>query len=122
MVNFKNDSSQFLSILNYPNWVGSIDGKHTRIKSPPPLKSLCYNYRVLRVDEECKFTAIDVSSYGKGGDAGIYLKRKLGKRYEIIHSTLPVTDIVESHVIVGDKAFVLCSKTWLNLSQDSNLF
>lgn len=31
------------------------------------------------VDEECKFTSVDISSYGREGDAGIYLKSKIGK-------------------------------------------
>lgn len=32
------------------------------------------------VDADCKFTAIDVGSYGREGDAGIYLKSKIGKK------------------------------------------
>ncbi|GFV09212.1 hypothetical protein TNCV_4345731 [Trichonephila clavipes] len=32
-------------------------------------------------------TAVDVGSYGREGDAGIYLKSEIGRRIKIIHST-----------------------------------
>lgn len=31
------------------------------------------------IDAYCKFTAVDIGPYGKEGDAGIYLKSKIGK-------------------------------------------
>ncbi|GFU62744.1 DDE Tnp4 domain-containing protein [Trichonephila clavipes] len=65
------------------------------------------------VDADCKFTAVDVGSYGREGDAGIYLKSEIGQR--IKNNTfnipppkaLPGTDTVIPHVIVGDEAFAL---------------
>ncbi|GFS70386.1 pyruvate kinase [Trichonephila clavipes] len=64
------------------------------------------------VDADCKFTAVDVGSYGREGDAGIFLKSEIGRR--IKNNTfnvpppkaLPGTDTVIPHVIVGDEAFV----------------
>jgi hypothetical protein len=65
------------------------------------------------VDAECKFIAIDVGSYGREGDAGIYLKSKLG---QLIRTNafnipppqmLPETNDVVPYVIIGDEAFAL---------------
>lgn len=65
------------------------------------------------VDADCKFIAVDIGSYGREGDAGIYLKSQLGRKiqnneFNIPPSqTLPGTDSLVPHVIVGDEAFAL---------------
>ncbi|GFT15996.1 DDE Tnp4 domain-containing protein [Trichonephila clavipes] len=63
------------------------------------------------VDADCKFTAVDVGSYGREGDAGIYLKSEIGRRIKNntfnVPKALPGTDTVIPHVIVGDEAFAL---------------
>ncbi|GFU51349.1 pyruvate kinase [Trichonephila clavipes] len=58
-----------------------------RIKAPKNSGSLFYNYKdyhsmvmLAVVDANCKFTAVDVGSYGREGDAGIYLKSEIGRR------------------------------------------
>ena len=57
--------------------------------------------------------AIDVGSYGREGDAGIYLKSNIGQLIQENRFYIPDpkplsrTDIVVPHVIVGDKAFAL---------------
>lgn len=113
-------SSTFFSRCNFPNCVGAIDGKHVRIKAPNNSGSLFFNYKEYHsivllaiVDANCKFIAIDVGSYGREGDAGIYLKSKMGKN--INNNTfnipppqpLPGTNDTVPHVIVGDEAFAL---------------
>ncbi|GFT15149.1 DDE Tnp4 domain-containing protein [Trichonephila clavipes] len=99
----------------------AIDGKHIRIKAPKNSRSLFYNYKdyhsmvmLAVVDADCKFTAVDVGSYGREGDAGIYLKSEIGRRIKKNNTfnvpppkALPGTDTVIPHVIVGDEAFAL---------------
>lgn len=116
----KSTAKVFHMKWNFPNCVGAIDGKHIRLKAPKGSGSLYYNYKeyysmvlLALVDAECKFLAIDVGSYGKEGDAGIYLKSQLGKRIKRNQfgmpapSALPGTKVVLPHVIVGDEAFAL---------------
>lgn len=116
----RRNASLFLSKWNYPNCVGAIDGKHIRIKAPKTSGSQYYNYKeyysivlLAVVDAECKFIAIDVGSYGREGDAGIYLKSNIGKNIKSntfnmpAPQSLPGTSTVLLHVIVGDEAFAL---------------
>ncbi|KAL4143983.1 hypothetical protein QTP88_006228 [Uroleucon formosanum] len=116
----RQNSSQFFSKWNFPNCVGAIDGKHIRIKAPKRSGSLYFNYKeyysivlIAVVDADCKFTAVDIGSYGREGDAGIHLKSQIGK---IIKNNtfnipapkeIPGTNTVVPHVIVGDEAFAL---------------
>ncbi|KAL4120165.1 hypothetical protein QTP88_012895 [Uroleucon formosanum] len=65
------------------------------------------------VDANYKFIVVDIGSYGKEGDSGIFLKSTMGK--QVLNgsfgfpedSTLPGSSIVVPHVIVGDEAFSL---------------
>jgi len=65
------------------------------------------------VDANYKFVVIDVGSFGREGDSGIFLKSILGQ--QILNgslnfpkeSTLPGTDKVLPYVILGDQAFRL---------------
>jgi len=65
------------------------------------------------VDANYKFVIVDIGSYGKEGDSSIFLKSLIGQ--QILNgsfrfpeeSSLPGSNIVVPHVIVGDKAFRL---------------
>lgn len=116
----RQNSDQFFSKWNFPNCVGAIDGKHIRIKAPKRSGSLYFNYKeyysivlLAVVDADCKFTAVDIGSYGREGDAGIYLKSQIGKMIKNnafnipAPKVLPGTNNVVPHVIVGDEAFAL---------------
>lgn len=117
---FKRIADDYFTHWNYPNCVGAIDGKHVRIKCPPKSGSTHFNYKdffsvvlLAIVDANCKFIAVDIGSYGREGDAGIFLKSEIGK--QIKNGTfgipppakLPNTDIELPHVILGDEAFAL---------------
>ncbi|GFV81209.1 uncharacterized protein TNCV_4772371 [Trichonephila clavipes] len=90
MGQFQKIAQQYSTKWNFPNCIGAIDGKHARIKAPKNSGSLFYNYKdyhsmvmLAVVDADCKFTAVDVGSYGREGDAGIFLKSEIGRRIKV---------------------------------------
>lgn len=79
-------AKEFLDKWNFPNCCGAIDGKHVRIVCPKLSGSLCCNYKVYFstvllavVDANCKFMFVDIGSYGKEGDPGIFERSSLGR-------------------------------------------
>ncbi|XP_072400203.1 uncharacterized protein [Diabrotica undecimpunctata] len=65
------------------------------------------------VDAHYKFIAVDIGSYGKNSDGGIFASSKLGRALEqgTIHipeeTVFPGTAIMAPYVIIGDSAFPL---------------
>ncbi|GFS99817.1 DDE Tnp4 domain-containing protein [Trichonephila clavipes] len=114
---FQKITQQYSTKWNFTYCIGAIDGKHVRIKAPKNTGSLFYNYKdyhsMAVVDADYIFTAVDVGSYGREGDAGIFLRSEIGRR--IKNNTfnipppkpLPGIDTVVPHVIVEDEAFAL---------------
>lgn len=115
----KQNSSIFYTKWNFPHCVAAIDGKHVRIKCPNNSGSLFFNYKeyfsivlLAMVDADCKFIAVDVGSYGKEGDSGIFAKSVMG---QLVYSgqffppdeELPVLEKKMPYVIIGDEAFRL---------------
>lgn len=113
-------AKEFWEEWNFPNCIGAIDGKHVRIVCPAKSGSLFYNYKeyfsivlLAIVDAKYKFLAVDIGSYGKEGDSGIFAKSVMGKK--IYDGTfgfppdneLPKSDKCLPYVIVGDEAFRL---------------
>lgn len=118
---FKTRASEFWERWNFPNCVGAIDGKHVRVMSPDKTGSLYFNYKsyfsivlLAIVDAKSKFLAIDVGSYGKEGDSGIFTKSVMGQQIYTEQFGLPAENIqlpgsnkCLPYVIVGDEAFRL---------------
>ncbi|KAL4104241.1 hypothetical protein QTP88_019550 [Uroleucon formosanum] len=119
-VDLKTKADEFYQKWNFPNCVLAIDGKHVRIQCPSNSGSLFFNYKeyfsivlLAMVDANYKFIAIDVGSFGREGDSGIFLKSSMGQ--QVLNCTfgfpedcaLPGTDIKVPHVILGDQAFRL---------------
>lgn len=112
-------SNEYYVKWNFPNCIGTIDGKHVRIRCPMKSSSLYYNYKgffsivlLAVVDANYKFMFIDVGSYGKEGDSGIFEKSTLGKAF--FNGTLlppprrlPNSQLLLPHVLIGDDAFKL---------------
>ncbi|XP_035597440.1 uncharacterized protein LOC118361534 [Oncorhynchus keta] len=68
-------AAKFLERWNYPNCLGSIDGKHVVIQAPPCSGLQFYNYKgkysvvlLAVVDAIYCFRVVDVGAYGKGSD------------------------------------------------------
>lgn len=119
-IDWKNKSDEFLKRWDFPNVVGALDGKHVRVVAPDNSGSLFFNYKkyfsivlLALVDANCKFVVVDIGSYGKEGDAGIFNKSAMGKM--IADGTkifpdpqyLPNSNIMLPYVVLGDEAFRL---------------
>jgi hypothetical protein len=119
---FKKIAEEFRSLWNFPNCIGSIDGKHIRLKCPRNSGSQFFNYKqfhsmVLQavVDARMKFIAVDVGAYGKQSDGGVFRYSTLFQNLETgtlqvpDAVALPNSDIIVPHVFVGDEAYPLTS-------------
>lgn len=110
----------FYEKWQFPNCIGSIDGKHVQIKRPNKSGSMYFNYLntysivlLAIVDHDCKFTCVDAGGYGKNSDGGIFEASSMGQRID--NGTLNVPDgraLLGQHertpcVLVGDEAFPL---------------
>jgi hypothetical protein len=113
MINVKD----YCNIWNYPNCWASIDGKHIRIRCPSNAGSLFFNYKnfhsivlLALVDARYRFIAIDVGSYGREGDATIFMTSPIRKQIDNdafnipAPTNLPTSSVIQLHVILGDEA------------------
>jgi len=115
-------SREYKELWNFPNCIGSLDGKHINIQCPINSGSAYFNYKGVNsivllalVDAHYRFITIDVGSYGRNSDGNVFAKSALGKALE--NDTLdvpPDTPIAENgdpmpYVIVADEAFPLKS-------------
>ena len=76
---------EFSNFWNFPNCVGSLDGKHIVITSPPDSSSLFFNYKqtfstnlMALVDANYKFIFIDIGQYGSNADGPVFMKSDFG--------------------------------------------
>ena len=103
---------------NFPNCIGSIDGKHFHIQCPKMSGSTFFNYKhtfstlvLAMCDYNYKFTYVNIGSAGREGDAGVFGQSKLYHSLECnsLHIPPPClvngTDVELPYVIVGDEAF-----------------
>lgn len=120
-VNLTEKAKEFWNAWHFPNVIGAIDGKHVRVMCSDKSGSLFFNYKhyfsivlLAIVDANYQFLFVDIGSYGKEGDAGIFKKSQIGK--DILENKfkfsapalLPYSkNIILPHVILGDEAFQL---------------
>jgi hypothetical protein len=113
-------SNEFFQRWNFPNCIGSIDGKHICLKCPPNSGSMYYNYKYYPIvlqaiaDAQYRFIAIDIGAYGKQSDGGIFRS----SLYQLLNSNnfnipddkeLPLTEVKLPFVMLGDEAYLLLS-------------
>lgn len=121
---WKSIAEDYYSLWNFPNCLGALDGKHITIQAPPNSGSLYFNYKktfsvvlLALVDAHYNFIAVDVGSYGKNSDGGIFSNSNLGRAIEQnkLHipqdEKLPNTALKLPYVFVADEGFPL--KTYL---------
>lgn len=110
----------FYEKWQFPNCLGSIDGKHVTIKCPNNSGSnyFCYLQKfsvvlLAVVDFDYKFITIDVGGYGRNSDGGLFEASVFGQR--LANKTLNVPEnrplpnqaVPTPCVLVGDEAFPL---------------
>uniref|UniRef100_A0A6P7HI19 Uncharacterized protein LOC114349058 n=1 Tax=Diabrotica virgifera virgifera TaxID=50390 RepID=A0A6P7HI19_DIAVI len=86
---WQKSADDFLNMWQFPNCIGSLDGKHVTIKCPGKTGSnhFCYLKKfsivlMAIVDANYKFICIDVGGYGKNSDGGIFENSNMGQRFE----------------------------------------
>ena len=119
---WKKISDGFRKAWNFPNCVGSIDGKHVVIQAPPKGGSAYYNYKnahsiVLMAvcDSQYCFTLVDIGDFGRHSDGGVFANSNFGKGVESNSIGLPDPQSLPGspinskfpYVFVGDAAFPL---------------
>lgn len=116
---WKKSEEGFSALWGFPNCIGSIDGKHIKLKCPKNSGSgyFCYkNYFSLvllaLVDPYYKFIVVDIGSYGRHSDSAIFENSAFYRQYIdgktiLPPKPLPGTRAPMPHVIVGDEGFAL---------------
>lgn len=82
---YKNISNGFLEKWNFPNCIGSFDGRHCIIQAPPRSGSLYFNYKktfsivlMAACDHDYKFILVAVGSYRSHNDVSIFSDSEIG--------------------------------------------
>lgn len=126
---------------NFPNCLGSVDGKHVRIVKPANSASIYYNYKkyfsiVLMAvcDANYTFIYVDVGSYGKCADSTIFEQSVLYRRILSNTMDLPEDTPISNEnptpmpfVFVADDAFslshrVMCPYVGQRLDNKKKIF
>ncbi|XP_076118925.1 uncharacterized protein LOC143099900 [Alosa pseudoharengus] len=107
---------------NFPNCLGSVDGKHVVIEAPDNSGSLYYNYKgtysivlLAVVDADYLFRVVDVGGYGRTSDGGSLYNSAFGEGLRDGTLDLPEDAVIPGSehrgpmpfVFVGDEAFPL---------------
>ncbi|XP_039652101.1 uncharacterized protein LOC120556524 [Perca fluviatilis] len=115
-------ADDFFHKWNFPNCLGSIDGKHVVIQAPSNSGSLYFNYKhtfsivlLAVVDADYLFRVVDVGSYGRNSDGGTLNNSPFGEALKDGTLDLPEDRVIAGaehrgrlpHVFVGDEAFPL---------------
>ena len=115
-------ADEFWKKWQFPNCLGSVDGKHVVMLKPWRSGSRYFNYKgtcstvlMALVDAKYKFIAIDTGSFGRNSDGGIFSRSALGRRFMNDDFNFPQRQCLPNFeqtgqlpfVAVGDEAFPL---------------
>lgn len=117
---FKNIANDYFRLWQFPMCLGSIDGKHCRVKCPAKSGSSFFNYKqffsiILQgvADANKRLIAIEVGGRGKQSDGGTFHYSTLNKLMENGGLPIPPPDILPGttsrspYVFIGDEAYPL---------------
>ncbi|XP_065212933.1 uncharacterized protein LOC135840368 [Planococcus citri] len=127
---FKLIAAEYNRLWNFPNCVGSLDGKDIRIKRPEESGSI-----VLQAvaDAHYRFIFIDVGAYGKQSDGGIFAASTLSKfiddrsNFPSDYPVMEGLDVRLPYCFLCDDAYPLKSNmmkpfSGRNLSAEQNIY
>ncbi|RVE44383.1 hypothetical protein evm_010953 [Chilo suppressalis] len=109
----------YREIWNFPNCLGSIDGKHVAIKCPRNSGSNFFCYKnffsivlLAIVDPFYKFIVVDIGSCGRFSDSGIFENSTFYREFIVGKTLLPPKPLPAMnepipHVLIGDEGFAL---------------
>ena len=115
-------AANFEQLWDFPHCIGAVDGKHVVVKCPDNSGSLYFNYKntfsivlMALVDANHQFKAIDVGSFGRNNDAGIFDGSALGQAIRNGSLNFPESRPLPGgealgpvpYVVVADPAFPL---------------
>ena len=115
-------AQNFETLWQFPHCLGAIDGKHILIQAPHNSGSLYFNYKgtfsvvlMAIADANLRFIFVDVGSYGRNSDGGIFANSKFGKALRDSKLEIPDEEALPGddggalvpYVFVGDEAFPL---------------
>lgn len=113
----KNSVEGFSELWGFPNCLGSIDGKHIKLKCPSNSGSSYFCYKIFFsivllavVDPYYKFIVVDIGSYGRHSDSAIFENSAFFQQYingKTILPSKPLPGTDNSVVFIGDEGFAL---------------
>lgn len=93
---WKNISARYQQLWSLPHCLGSIDGKHIRIKKFGNTGSRNFNYKgyfsvqlMACADVDGCFVTIDVGDLGRNSDGGVFRSSRLGQWLEVHGFNIP---------------------------------
>ena len=117
-------AQEFAEKWQFPNCIGALDGKHIIVNAPERSGSLYYNYKgtfsiilMALADANNCFLYIDVGSYGRNSDGGVYSSSSLGVAMKNNLLNLPNDKQLQNAPALGPMPFVIVADEAFPLSQ-----